>query len=70
MRQRGTLSLKGIRGVSKGEGAVATGLQPPKSKFKNIHFVDTILNVLHGLPFSGNEQLKSANDYYILNFEK
>jgi len=41
---------------------VAIVLQPTKSKFKNIEFVDAVLIVLHDLPLSRNEPLKSVND--------
>jgi hypothetical protein len=42
------------------------GCSPPKSKLKKPDTVDTtISNVLHGLPFSLNHPLQSADDWYI-----
>jgi hypothetical protein len=47
----------------------AAGLQPPQTpqnRNKNTHFVDiTISNVICDLPFSRNQPLKSADDWYI-----
>jgi hypothetical protein len=52
------------KGWERGEGA---GLQPPKYELKkNTDFVDTKKSkVLHDLPFSLNQPLKPADDWYI-----
>jgi hypothetical protein len=47
--------------------------QQPSAKplFKNTDLVDAIISiVLHDLPFSQNQGLKSADDYYIKISEK
>lgn len=38
------------------------GWAPPKLKFKNAYFADTVIsNILHDLPFSQNHVLTLAN---------
>jgi hypothetical protein len=45
--------------------------KPPKPKFKTTDFVDIMISkVLHDLPFSRNQLLKSADDYCITIFKK
>jgi hypothetical protein len=53
-------------GALKGKGARFECRKPPKSKFKNSDFVETmILNALGFLIFSRNQPQKSADDYSI-----
>jgi hypothetical protein len=52
-------------------GGGVTGLQPslnpPKPKFKKTYFVGVMIsNVLRDVPFSRNQPLKSAGDWYIV----
>jgi hypothetical protein len=51
-----------------GKGLPSCSPPPPQMeiKTKNTDFVDTIIsNVLRDLPFSRNQPLKSADDWYI-----
>ena len=49
-----------------GVGGVLPGCSPPKSKLKKPDIVHTTTsNVLHGLHFSLNRPLKSADGWYI-----
>jgi hypothetical protein len=50
-----------VRGAPKGGCQKAAPLPQIKIK-KTIHFVDIIPNVLHDLPFSQNEPMKSAGN--------
>jgi hypothetical protein len=57
-----------VRGAYKGRGGgVYRAATDSKSRnLKKADFVDTrILSILHNLPFSRNQPLKSADDYYI-----
>ena len=50
----------------KGKAAWANPPKPPKIEIKKkIGFVDIISKLLHDLPFSRNQLLKSADDWYI-----
>ena len=50
---------------TKGKAAWSNPPKPPKIEIKEIGFVDIISELLHDLPFSRNQPLKSADDWYI-----
>jgi hypothetical protein len=62
------LRHKSNQGRTRG-GCRAAARQPPQIpqnlNLKNTNFVDMVSKVLRDLPFSRNQPLKSANDWYI-----
>jgi len=55
----------------RGEAAAQQPSLPPNQNSKNPDFIDTMISkVLHDIPFSLNQLLKSVNRYIRLSYKK